>query len=100
MARSKPTKAAGIPSQYMPDTAARSAALEVMAAGIPDNLIPAARIRKLCGDVSPVTFWRWRRSAKMSCPELTEINGRLYGGEGEWLAWRDSRKRSRSIANV
>ena len=63
----------------------------------PDNLISATKIRKLCGGISLVTFWRWRRSAKMACPPLTEINGRLYGGERAWLTWRENHVRERAV---
>ena len=58
----------------------------------PDILISATKIRKLCGQVSLVTFWRWRHSEKLRCPPLTVINGRLYGSECEWLAWRENQK--------
>jgi hypothetical protein len=64
----------------------------------PDNLIPATKIRKLCGGVSLVTFWRWRRSEKLGCPPLTEINRRLYGSERAWLAWRENQKRQQMTA--
>ena len=59
----------------------------------PDDLVPASRIRKMCGGVSAMTFWRWRQSPELACPPLTEINGRLYGGERAWLAWRENQKR-------
>jgi len=50
--------------------------------------LPAPKIRKtICGNVSAVTFWRWRHDPKMNCPPLTEVNGRLYGAADEWLAW-------------
>jgi hypothetical protein len=77
---------------------ASTAAIIAPEGGAPDNLIPATKIRKLCGGVSLVTFWRWRRSAKLGCPPLTEINGRLYGGENAWLAWRENQKRVHAIA--
>jgi hypothetical protein len=62
----------------------------------PDDLIPATRIRKLCGGISPMTLWRWRRSATLGCPPLTEINGRLYGGERAWLAWRENQRQQQA----
>ena len=59
----------------------------------PDNLIPTQKIRQLMGGINLVTLWRWRRSPKLGCPPLTEINGRLYGSEREWLAWRENLQR-------
>jgi hypothetical protein len=53
-----------------------------------DVNLSAPKIRKeICGGVSPVSFWRWRRDPKMHCPALTKINGRLYGSRNEWLEW-------------
>jgi hypothetical protein len=59
----------------------------------PDNFVSAAKIRKLCGNVSPMTLWRWTHSPKLACPPLFRINGRLYGGERAWLAWREQQRR-------
>jgi hypothetical protein len=71
---------------------------EAAASDSDDNLIPAPRIRKLCGHVSHMTLWRWVRSEKLGCPPLTEINGRLYGSERAWLAWRENQRRLQATA--
>lgn len=84
--QNNPTKAV---AAARPDTATESD---------PDNLIPAPRIRKLVGGISAMTFWRWRRAPDLACPPLTEINGRLYGGERAWLAWRENQKRRQQAA--
>jgi hypothetical protein len=59
----------------------------------PDNFVSAAKIRKLCGNVSAMTLWRWIHSPKLACPPLFRINGRLYGGERAWLEWRERQRR-------
>ena len=61
---------------------------------IGDVNLPATKIRKeICGGVSAVSFWRWRRNGKMNCPALTRVNGRLYGSRAEWLEWWARQKR-------
>jgi hypothetical protein len=41
-----------------------------------DFWLPAPKIRKLLGGISPVTFWRWRH--KLGFPAGRCINGRWY----------------------
>jgi hypothetical protein len=60
-----------------------------------DVNLSAPKIRKeICGGISAVSFWRWRRDPTMGCPVLTEINGRLYGSRNAWLEWWALQKRT------
>jgi len=43
-----------------------------------DVWLPAPKIRKLLGGISPVTFWRWRHSSRLGFPPGRRINGRWY----------------------
>jgi len=95
--RHKPTKAVTKPAAV--SLARATARPDTTTAGERDNLIPAPQIRKLCGGISAMTFWRWQRSPKLACPPLTEINGRLYGSERAWLAWREEQKRAVACAS-
>ena len=41
-----------------------------------DPLVSASEARKECGDISPVTQWRWEKSGVL--PPARRINGRKY----------------------
>jgi hypothetical protein len=43
-----------------------------------DFWLPAPKIRKLLGGISPVTFWRWRHNQQLGFPAGRRINGRWY----------------------
>lgn len=93
--RRRPTKAV---SNLAPN-AMRAAGKPVAAAPAaePDELIPTAKIWKICGGVSAMTLWRWRRDEKLAFPRLTEIRGRLYGSLRCTLAWIENQKRQQPV---
>jgi hypothetical protein len=43
-----------------------------------DVWLPAPKIRKLLGGISPVTFWRWRHNPQLGFPPGRRVNGRWY----------------------
>jgi hypothetical protein len=54
-----------------------------------DVWLPAPKLRKLLGGISPVTFWRWRHNAALAPPPGRRINGRWYfnrQGVSDWHA--------------
>lgn len=60
---------------------ARPAAVDTRAAVISDSfanegLINQAALKRLAGDISDMTVWRWRRAGLL--PEPTNIRGRNY----------------------
>lgn len=51
--------------------------------------LPAPKVRKLLGGISPVTFWRWRHNPHLGFPPGRRINGRWYfqwGPVSDWHA--------------
>ena len=49
--------------------------------------LPAPKLRKLCGDVSAVTWWRWRNDPKLKFPAGKVIRGRWYFPVEAVLEW-------------
>ena len=52
-----------------------------------DPLLPSAEVRSMCGDITPMTLWRWRDTKDF--PKPCTINNRndFQLSEGlEWLA--------------
>jgi hypothetical protein len=52
-----------------------------------DSWQPQPVLRRLLGNPSAVTWWRWRHNKKLGMPPLKEINGRLYGQWGAFSDW-------------
>ena len=42
----------------------------------PDDLLPAREVRRINGDISEITLWRWVRDGKF--PKPVKFNGRNY----------------------
>ena len=49
----------------------------------PDALMPSSELRALCGGISAMTEWRWRRAGLL--PEPIQIRGRNYYRKGEFM---------------
>jgi hypothetical protein len=65
---------------------AKAAATMVMPADR-NGWVPAPKIRRLLGDISPVTFWRWRHNPRLGFPPGRRITGRWYFQWGAVLDW-------------
>jgi hypothetical protein len=52
-----------------------------------DEYAAQPKLRRMFGNPSAVTWWRWRHDPAMACPPMKEINGRKYGSVREWKAW-------------
>jgi len=48
------------------------------------------QVRKLFGDISDMTLWRWLHDDKLGFPKPMYINGRRYWDEEEIEAWQHS----------
>jgi hypothetical protein len=59
---------------------------------------PAAKLRKRCGDVSAVTWWRWRNDPALNFPTGKMIRGRWYFPVGPVLEWWARLPQQRAIA--
>jgi hypothetical protein len=57
---------------------------------------PAAKLRKRCGDVSAVTWWRWRNDPTLNFPTGKVIRGRWYFPVGQVLDWWADRPQQRA----
>lgn len=57
-----------------------------------DQLIPAKRVRELCGGVSDMTLWRWLATAEMNFPQPIYINTRRYWRSGDVSAWLETQR--------
>jgi hypothetical protein len=49
--------------------------------------LPAPKLRKACGDVSAVTWWRWRNDPELNFPAGKVIRGRWYFPVAAVLEW-------------
>ncbi|MBK1619823.1 hypothetical protein CKO42_15505 [Lamprobacter modestohalophilus] len=49
----------------------------------PDALLTSAEARRLAGDISTMTEWRWRRDGLL--PEPVQIRGRNYYRRGSFM---------------
>ncbi len=61
--------------------------------------MPAPKLRKRCGDVSAVTWWRWRNDPELKFPAGKVIRGRWYfpvAAVLEW--WRNQPQQRRKTA--
>jgi predicted DNA-binding transcriptional regulator AlpA len=57
--------------------------------------ISAAAVRRLCGNVSDMTLWRWLEDPANAFPKPIYIGRRRYWREAEIVAWLDNRPTSR-----
>jgi predicted DNA-binding transcriptional regulator AlpA len=55
------------------------------------QLITQDVVLGLCGDVQPMTIWRWRRDESLNFPKAINIRGRLYWRQAEIIDWLMSR---------
>ena len=49
--------------------------------------IQAAFVRKMCGDISDMTLWRWLDNAELHFPKPQYIGRRRYWKEADVIAW-------------
>jgi len=56
-----------------------------------DARINAVETRKLSGNISDPTLWRWVNDPKLNFPKPEFVNGRRYWRLGAVLAWWESR---------
>jgi predicted DNA-binding transcriptional regulator AlpA len=54
------------------------------------RLLCSRPVRRLCGDVSEMTLWRWQRNRAMCFPTPIVIAKRRYWRRREVLAWLES----------
>jgi hypothetical protein len=54
-----------------------------------DVWLPAPKIRRLLGGISPVTFWRWRHNPRLGFPPGRRINNRWYFSRAAVCAWHE-----------
>jgi hypothetical protein len=65
----------------------------------PKVLVTGPGVRRLFGNVSAMTVWRWRRDDP-SFPAPFVINNRLYFNQDELLAWAQTKTNSCKTANA
>jgi predicted DNA-binding transcriptional regulator AlpA len=56
------------------------------------TLVTQDVVQAVCGDVTPMTIWRWRHDPELNFPKPLAIRNRLYWREREVIAWLDSRE--------
>jgi predicted DNA-binding transcriptional regulator AlpA len=56
-----------------------------------EELINASDMRKMLGDVSDMTLWRWLRRKELGFPQPAIICGRRYWRRSDIIRWRDER---------
>ena len=52
--------------------------------------ITQREVKRLCGDISDMTLWRWREQADFPCPD-EKINGRNYWRKSRVIQWWKAR---------
>jgi len=57
-----------------------------------DPLIPATKLRKIVGDISDMTLWRW--SKHRGFPSPTKIGRRRYWRQSEVTAWVEQHRQA------
>jgi hypothetical protein len=65
----------------------------------PPALVTGPGVRRLFGNVSAMTVWRWRRDDP-SFPTPFVINNRLYFNQDELLAWAQTKTYSCKTATA
>jgi predicted DNA-binding transcriptional regulator AlpA len=56
-----------------------------------ESLLPSKQVRLRCGNVSPMTWWRWSQNEELGLPQSIKIGNRNYWKESEIEAWIASR---------
>ena len=62
------------------------------------QLVSAAEQRRICGDVSEMTTWRWLNRPEMNFPKPVKIANRNYWDRDELEGWIASRLAEREVA--
>jgi hypothetical protein len=57
---------------------------------------PRPALRKRCGGVSAVTWWRWTRDPSLNFPQGRLVNNRWYYPVAEVMAWWNARPQQRA----
>jgi predicted DNA-binding transcriptional regulator AlpA len=55
------------------------------------KLLPSAAVRRICGDISDMSLWRWLHDPKLAFPQPIMIQRRRYWREADVQAWIDQR---------
>ena len=58
----------------------------------PHRRIPAGAVLQLCGNVSPMTLWRWQNNPDLDFPKPQYIGRRRYWREADIVAWLEARE--------
>jgi predicted DNA-binding transcriptional regulator AlpA len=56
----------------------------------PHRRIAAKEVRRLCGDVSDMSLWRWVNDPQLGFPTQTYIAKRRYWLEKDVIEWLDA----------
>ena len=56
------------------------------------RLISASDVRKMIGNVSDMTIWRWLKDEKLSFPKPIYVQRRRFWRESELLSWINNRQ--------
>ncbi len=59
---------------------------------IRERRVNAAYVRKICGDISDMTLWRWINDSALKFPRPIYIGRRRYFREADVLAWLAARE--------
>jgi predicted DNA-binding transcriptional regulator AlpA len=59
------------------------------------QLITASEQRRICGNISEMTTWRWLNRPELNFPKPVKIGKRNYWDASELEAWINSRKQER-----
>lgn len=57
----------------------------------PHRRIPTAAVRKICGNISDMTLWRWLDNEALNFPKPIYIGRRRYWREADVVAWLEGR---------
>jgi predicted DNA-binding transcriptional regulator AlpA len=57
----------------------------------PHRLIGVADVRKMFGDVSDMTLWRWLKDADLKFPKPIYVQRRRFWREAELIEWISNR---------
>lgn len=55
------------------------------------RLIPSSEVRRVCGDISDMTLYRYLRRPELQFPQPVYIASRRFWREAEVIAWIRSR---------
>ncbi len=62
-----------------------------------DTLVPASKARQECGNISPMTEWRWERDPNLNFPPAVKIRGRKYRSRKALEAFKQQLRRSERV---